>query len=175
MKTRPRPKTKLPTLVEIVLDMYPDLLFGDMSGKPLKISEKGVHRPAFSKYSVITPSRGWQWVAVGDKTNWHTLMVHIHLLCQRSSDYIQDVTWFFNSTYTKKGRQSNICLLFSYHSPLQTDNYPSKILSAIVINLEHPGKVYVPKMIGHFSSLMLPLAECQPNTSKWMAAESLVK
>ena len=31
VKTRPGPKTKLPKLVEIVLDMYPDLLFGDMS------------------------------------------------------------------------------------------------------------------------------------------------
>ena len=31
MKTRPKPKTKLPKLVEIVPDMYPDLLFGDMS------------------------------------------------------------------------------------------------------------------------------------------------
>ena len=31
MKIRPRPKTKLPKLVEIVPDMYPDLLFGDMS------------------------------------------------------------------------------------------------------------------------------------------------
>ena len=31
VKTRPRPKTKLPKLVEIVPDMYPDLLFGDMS------------------------------------------------------------------------------------------------------------------------------------------------
>ena len=31
MKTRPTPKIKLPKLVEIVPDMYPDLLFGDMS------------------------------------------------------------------------------------------------------------------------------------------------
>ena len=31
MKTTPRPKTKLPKLAEIVPDMYPDLLFGDMS------------------------------------------------------------------------------------------------------------------------------------------------
>ena len=34
MKTRPRPKTKLPKLVKIVPEMYPDLLFGDMSKKP---------------------------------------------------------------------------------------------------------------------------------------------
>ena len=92
MKTRPRPKTKLPKLVEIVPDMYPDLLFDNMSCNPLQISEKGVHRPVFSKYSFITPSRGWQRVAVGDMTNWHTLMVQMHLLCQRSGDYIQDVT-----------------------------------------------------------------------------------
>ena len=31
MKTQPRPKTKLPKLVEIVPDMYPDLVFGGMS------------------------------------------------------------------------------------------------------------------------------------------------
>ena len=40
LKTRPRPKTKLPKLVEIVPDMYPDVLFGDMSWKPLEISKK---------------------------------------------------------------------------------------------------------------------------------------
>ena len=31
MKIRHRPKTKLPKLVEIVLYMYPDLLFDNMS------------------------------------------------------------------------------------------------------------------------------------------------
>ena len=31
MKTRHRAETKLPKLVEIVPDMYPDLRFGDMS------------------------------------------------------------------------------------------------------------------------------------------------
>ena len=40
MKTRSRPKTKLPKLVEIVPDMYPDLIFGDMSLKPKKKSVK---------------------------------------------------------------------------------------------------------------------------------------
>ena len=69
MKSRARPKTKLPKLVEMVPDMYPDLFFGDMFGKPLQISEKGVHRPAFFKYSCITPNRGWQSVAEGDRTN----------------------------------------------------------------------------------------------------------
>ena len=48
MKTRPRPEKKLPKLVEIVPDMYPDLLFGDVSLKPSKNREKGVHMPAFS-------------------------------------------------------------------------------------------------------------------------------
>ena len=43
MKTRPRFKTKLPKFVEIVPDMYPDLLFGDMPENLTKISEKGVH------------------------------------------------------------------------------------------------------------------------------------
>jgi hypothetical protein len=67
--------------VEIVPDMYPYLLFGDVPWKPLKITEQGVHWPAFSKYSCLTPSRGWQRVRVGDMTNWHTLMVQIHLVC----------------------------------------------------------------------------------------------
>ena len=80
LKTRPRPKTKLPKLVEIVPDMYPDLLLKTFK----KISEKGVHRPAFSNYLFITPSRGWQRVAEGNMTNWHTLMVQMHMLCQRS-------------------------------------------------------------------------------------------
>ena len=72
--------------------MYPDLLFGGMSLKPLKISEKRVHRPVFSKYSFINPSRGWHRVAQGDMTNGHTLMVQMHVLCQQSGDYIEDVT-----------------------------------------------------------------------------------
>ena len=66
MKTRPRPNIKLPKLVEIVPHMYSDLLLCDMSGKPLKNSEKVVHRPAFSKDLLITPSIGWQRVAEGD-------------------------------------------------------------------------------------------------------------
>ena len=135
MKTRPKPPPKKPKHVKIVPDMNPDLIFGDMSWKPLNISEKRVHRPALSKYSFITPIRGWHRVAVGDMTNWHTLMVQIHLLCQRSGDYIQDVTWFCNSRYTQKGRWPYLCLLFSYHSHLQTDNEPNQMLSAIVINL----------------------------------------
>ena len=135
MKTSPRAKTKL--LVEIVPDMYLDLFVCEMSWKPPKISEKGVHRPTFflSKYSLITSSRGWQWVSVGDMTNWHTLMVQMKLLCQRSGDYIQDVTSFCNSMYTQKGRRSYHCLLFSYHSLLQTENEPNQIFSAIIINL----------------------------------------
>ena len=32
----------------------------------------------------------------------------------------QVVPWFFNSTYTQKGRRPYLCLLFLYHSPLQT-------------------------------------------------------
>ena len=143
MKTRPRPKTKLLKLVEIVPDMYPDLLFGDVSWNPLKISEKGVHRPAFSKYSFITPSRGWHRVAQGDMNNWRTVMVQMQLLCQRSGDYIQEVPWFCISMYTQKGRWPYICLLFSYRSPLQTDNEPNQICSAIVINLQEPGKVFL--------------------------------
>ena len=44
MKIRPRHKTKLPKLVEIVPDIYSDLC--DMSCKPLKISEKLVQLSA---------------------------------------------------------------------------------------------------------------------------------
>ena len=62
MKTIPRPKTKLPKLMEIVPDMYSDLLFVICLVNLLKISEKVVHRPAFSKDLFITPSRGWQRV-----------------------------------------------------------------------------------------------------------------
>ena len=62
MKTRPRPKNKLPKHGVIVPDMYPDLLFCDMSCQPIKISEKVFHRPAFSKDLFITLSRGRQRV-----------------------------------------------------------------------------------------------------------------
>ena len=59
---RPRPKTKLPTCVEIVPDMYPNLPFCDMSCKPSKIREKVIHQPAFFKDSIIILSREWQRV-----------------------------------------------------------------------------------------------------------------
>ena len=41
--------------------MYPNLLFGDMSRKPFNISEKGVHRPAFSmvdRIDYVDPTLG---------------------------------------------------------------------------------------------------------------------
>ena len=41
-------------------------------GMPVYASEKGVHCPAFFKYSFLTPSRGWQLVAVGDMTKSRT-------------------------------------------------------------------------------------------------------
>ena len=116
MNIRPRPKTKLPKLVEIVLNMYPDLLFGDMSWKPLKISEKGVHRPSFSKYSFITPSRGWHRVAQGDVTSWHTLKVQMNLLYQQSGAYIQEQPWFCISMYTqKKDTLTFVCYFHIIH------------------------------------------------------------
>ena len=49
IKSRPRPKTKLPTLVETVPDMYPDLPFCDMSCKSLKIREEVVHQRPFKR------------------------------------------------------------------------------------------------------------------------------
>ena len=41
-------------------------------GMPVYASEKVVHSPAFFKYSFLTPSRGWQLVAVGDMTKSRT-------------------------------------------------------------------------------------------------------
>ena len=40
MKTKPRPKTKIPKHMKDVPDMYPDFLFPDTSLKPFKINEK---------------------------------------------------------------------------------------------------------------------------------------
>ena len=65
--------------------------------------------------------------------------------------------------YTQKERQIYPCLLFSYHSTLQTDNEPNQIFSVIVIN--HEKYIYVPKSFGHFSHLTLQLAVCQLKTS----------
>ena len=45
--------------------MYPDLLFGDMPWKPLKLIEKGVYRPDFTKFHLLFQAEGgsgWQWV-----------------------------------------------------------------------------------------------------------------
>ena len=163
---RPLPKTKLPKLVEIVPDMYPDLLFVDMSRKPLKISEKGVHMPPFSKYSFITPSRGWHRVAQGDMTNWHTLRVQMHLLCQQSGDYIQEVPWFCISTNTQKGRQPYLSLLFSYHHLYKLTMNQTKYLVPLLLTSNNQEKsINIPKIISHLSLLMLPLEVCKLNTS----------
>ena len=35
-----------------------------------------------------------------------------------SIDFIQEVTWFCNSTYTQKGREPYLCFLFTYYTPL---------------------------------------------------------
>ena len=40
MKTKHRPKTKIPKIVKIVPDKYPNFLFPDTSLKTIKISEK---------------------------------------------------------------------------------------------------------------------------------------
>ena len=88
MQIRPRPKTKLPKLVEIGPDIYPDLLF--VTGLVNLIfflnCEKVVHRPPFFKDVLIIPSRGWKRVAEGDMIKWHTLRIQIYLLLNRSSD-----------------------------------------------------------------------------------------
>ena len=47
MKTKPRPKTKIPKHMKDVPDMYPDFLFPDTSFKPVKNSEKVVRRQRF--------------------------------------------------------------------------------------------------------------------------------
>ena len=141
MKTWPRPKTKLLKLVEIVPDMYPDLFFSGMSWKPLEITEKWVHRPAFFKDSFRTSSRGFQRVAEGDVIKWHTLRIQMHLFSNWSCDYIQDVIWFCNATYTQKGRWPYLCLLFSYYTPTYPYNEPNQMFIYIVINLVQPGKV----------------------------------
>ena len=83
MKTRPRPITKSPKLVQIVPT---DLLFCDMSYKPLKISERGVQRPAFSNNSFKTSSTGLQRVAEVDVTKWHSLWIQMNLFLDRSGD-----------------------------------------------------------------------------------------
>ena len=132
----------------------------------LLISEKGVHRPAFSKYSFITPSRGWHRVAQGDMTNWHTLMVQMHLLCQRSGDYIQDVTLFVILCILKKeDNLTFVCYFHIIHLYKQTMNQTKYLVPLLLTFNNQEKSIYVPKSIGHFSPLMLPLAVCQLRTS----------
>ena len=142
--------------------MYPDLFLGDMSWKPLKISEKRVHRPAFSKYSFIPLRRGWQRVAQGEITNWHTFMVQIHLLCQQSDDYIQERPWFCISMYT-------VCYFHIIYLYKLTMNQTKYLVPLLLTFNKQEKSIYVPKSIGHFSPLMLPLAVCQPTPlSEWL-------
>ena len=80
-------------------------------------------------------------MAACDVIKWHTLRIQMHLILDRSGDYIQDVPRFCNSTYTQKGRRPYLCLLFSYDTQIKTDNEPNYIVIAIVINLLQSGKV----------------------------------
>ena len=84
MKTRHRPKTKLSKLVEIVPDMYPDLLFCDLFCEPLKISEKVAG--LFQGFIYNCKQR----VAVGDGIKWHTLNQGLFCHDQVSSGKILD-------------------------------------------------------------------------------------
>ena len=152
-------KTKLPKLVEIVWDMYPDLFFGEMSWKPLKISEKGVHRPVFSKYSFITPSRGWQWVAVGDMTNWFKCTYCVN---GQVATFKMCHDFVILRILKKEDNRAFVCYFHIIHLYKQTMNRP-KYLVPTFNNQEE--SIYIPKSIGHFSPLMLPLAVCQLRTS----------
>ena len=145
--------------------MYSHLFFSDMSWKPLKISEKGVHRPAFSKYSLITPSRGWQ------RVTWLTgIPLWIKCTCCANSQVtkIQGVPWFCNSTYIQKGRRPNLCVFFLFHIIhlcKQTINQTKYLVLLLLTFNKQEKSIYVAKSIGHFSPLMLPLAVSQLNTS----------
>ena len=106
------PKPNYPNLWKLILICI--LIFFFLSCKLFKISEKWFTDLFFFEDLLITPSRGWQREAEGDMIKWHTLRIQRHLFLDRSSDYIQDLTWFCSSMYTMKGRQPHICLLFSY-------------------------------------------------------------
>ena len=166
MKTRPRPITKLPKLVEIVPDMYPDLIFGDMSWKPLKISEKGFT-------GLLFPSiHGWIQAEGGRA--------------------VQRVTWltgilsWFKCTYCANGQMTTskmwhdfvilrilkkednptfVCYFHIIHPNKQTKNQTKYLVPLLLTFKKQEKSIYVPKSIGHFSHFMLPLAECQLNTS----------
>ena len=63
MTNKSIPKTKMPKLVEIVPDMYPNLLFPETSLIPL-IFFKVVQRFKFVKNQFIAQSSEWERVAV---------------------------------------------------------------------------------------------------------------
>ena len=125
MKTRPK-------LVEIVPDMYPDLLFWDMSFKPQKINEKVLHYLAFYKDSFLTPSRGLQRVAEGDVITWNTLSIKIHFF------FIGPVTifktWFCNSKYTQKWKTTLpfVCYFHIIHLHKQIMNQQKFLLTFLL-------------------------------------------
>ena len=107
-------------------------------------------------------------------TNWHTVMVQMHLFYQRSGDYIKDETCFCYSMYILPYDLTFVCYFHIINLYKQTMN-KTKYLVPLLLTFNNQGKsIYVHKSIGHFSPLMLLLAVCQLNTSYWVAAETLV-
>ena len=145
--------------------MYSDLVFSVLSCNPLKISEKVVHRPYFSKDSLITPSRGWQRLAEGDMIKWYTLRVQMKLFLNRSCDYIQDVTLFCNSTHTQKMKTTPVYYFHIMHLCKQIMNQTKQLLQLLLTCYSLDKYYYVAKSIGHLSPFMPPLAVCQLKTS----------
>ena len=67
-----------------------------------------------------------------------------------------------------------VCYFHIIHLYKLTMNQ-TKYLVPLLWTSNNPKKsIYVPKSIGHFSPLMVPLAVCPLNTSYWRAAETVV-
>ena len=162
MNIRPRPKQNYPNLWKLFwISILPFFLL-----TCLKNLWKSVNRGSqafFSKYSFVTPSREWQRVAQGDLTNLHTLIVQMHLLFQLHSRSAMILYFYVYST--RKTTLPLFVILHIIHLYKLTKNETKYLVPLLLTSNNQKKSNYVPKSIGHFSPLMLPLDVCQLNTS----------
>ena len=140
MKSRLDPKPNYPNLWKLFLICILTFFFARFLVNRLKSVKKWFSSILFFRGYIYNSK---QRVAEGDLINWHTLRIQMHLFLDKSDDYIQELTWFYNSAFTQKEHKKTTLPFFGIFI-LNTfiNRYePNKMVFAIVINLLQPGNV----------------------------------
>ena len=158
MKTRPRPNTKLPKVAEIGPDMYSHLFFWWHVLKTFKNQQKRGQQACFFQVFIKNSK---QRVAEGG-SGWHYKLAYSH---GSNAPVVPMFRWL----------KSRLChdfvilcrplfVIFTLTDRQTINQTKYLVLDFLTFNNQEKS-IYVPKSIGHFSPLMLPIAVSQLNTS----------